>query len=94
MCPLPPLSPAALGLLTLTPVGKEQLQSKKADKTKSKACAALRPVKEHVDRNLASVNAAKRAKHEEAAAQELVSLGKKKHKRVGLLAAAPRPSSS
>ena len=59
-------------------MGKEKLQGKKADKTKSKACAALRPVKEHVDRNLASVNAAKRAKHEEAAAQELVSLGKKK----------------
>lgn len=76
------------------PVGKEKLQSKKADPTKSKACAALRPVKEHVDRNLESVNAAKRAKHAEAAAQPMMSLGKTKHGRVGLLAAAKRPPST
>ena len=75
-------------------VGKEKLQGKKADRTKSKACAALRPVKEHVDRNLQSVNPSKRAKHAEAAAQPMMRLGKAKHGRVGLLAAVKRPSSS
>lgn len=69
-------------------VGKERLKGKRADRSKSKACASLRPVKEHVDRHLESVNASKRAKHKEVAAQELVRLGKNKnkHPKIGLLA--------
>ena len=72
-------------------VGKEKLKGKRADKSKSKACASLRPVKEHTDRQLESVNAAKRAKHKEVAMQELVRLGKHTHASIGLLACRTSP---
>ena len=50
-------------------VGREKLQGKKADKTKSKACAAIRPVKECAPRELLQTSRAR------ASARALISKG-------------------